>query len=549
MQMTDALLDKFHGQAPTWELSVQGPWNQWRHIENALAKAEQDRDFLTLGAGLLFWGWQERPWNTRFLELLPVVAGAAGLLDAKATTLVREFQERLLFPSDPEEWNKYQALEDQDAIRDFLLPRMSDPEAGLFWLCLGFDRCLESGAVDHARELLEAFPSSSAMAPWLARLRAEWAQHALPPQEARPHVESLDPRLFPWWREYILGRLALAEENREETRTRYAWLWHQMPWHVNLALTLYELEQPIAPPPTAMERDNTHVLLYSWNKAELLGRTLDSLAKSRLGAAKVIVLDNGSSDDTGAMLRGIQGSWGSNGFQVVELPVNVGAPAARNWLLSLPEVQASDWIAFLDDDILLPENWLEGLFQTMERRPDAGAAGCAIVNENAPHAMQGADFHLMPPTLGLGNFTDLKERFLVFNNCIGLRDGGLFEYIRPCLSVSGCCHLLRGKFLRETGNFDIRFNPSQFDDLERDIRSCLAGHPSVCHGGLRVRHVQHSSLKQADSRAKSAHIAGNKIKLEYKYSPMEAREILRATNEMVRKDLRDKMGFLGKQQT
>jgi len=42
---------------------------------------------------------------------------------------------------------------------------------------------------------------------------------------------------------------------------------------------------------------------------------------------------------------------------IIELPVNIGAPAARNWLIARDETWQSDYIAFLDDDITMPENW------------------------------------------------------------------------------------------------------------------------------------------------------------------------------------------------
>lgn len=39
---------------------------------------------------------------------------------------------------------------------------------------------------------------------------------------------------------------------------------------------------------------------------------------------------------------------------VINVPVNIGAPAARNWLMKLSDVKACDWAIYLDDDILLP---------------------------------------------------------------------------------------------------------------------------------------------------------------------------------------------------
>jgi len=83
--------------------------------------------------------------------------------------------------------------------------------------------------------------------------------------------------------------------------------------------------------------------------------------------------------------------------------------------------------------------------------------------------------------------------------------------------------------VRAAGPFDIRFNPSQFDDLERDIRSCLAGLPSLYAGHVAVRHMQHSSLAKAASPAGAGQIFGNKLKLERLYEADQT-EVLARTH-------------------
>lgn len=80
---------------------------------------------------------------------------------------------------------------------------------------------------------------------------------------------------------------------------------------------------------------------------------------------------------------------------------------------------------------------------------------------------------------------------------------GLYDAERPCVTVTGCCHLLTRAALRHASvhvsRFDIAFSPSQFDDAARDLHSALAGLPAVCAGQLRVRHLQHSSLTQSQN--------------------------------------------------
>ena len=69
----------------------------------------------------------------------------------------------------------------------------------------------------------------------------------------------------------------------------------------------------------------------------------------------------------------------------------------------------------------------------------------------------------------------------------------------------------------------------------------MAGYGVICAGGAAVRHVRHSSLRQAATRARTAHVFGNKIKLEYLYADNDgvakAREAarLRAQRDLLRK--------------
>ena len=102
---------------------------------------------------------------------------------------------------------------------------------------------------------------------------------------------------------------------------------------------------------------------------------------------------------------------------------------------------------------------------------------------------------------------------------MGSQDKQLSAYTRPCLSVCGCCHWLRlDKAHGGMQFFDVRFTPSQFDDLERDMRLGLQGQQIVYTGKVRIKHVQHSSLQQAHDRKRSTHIFGNKIKLEHLFT-------------------------------
>jgi GT2 family glycosyltransferase len=261
------------------------------------------------------------------------------------------------------------------------------------------------------------------------------------------------------------------------------------------------------------------VLLYSYNNARLLDATLAALAETEGafapagGGPQFFALDNGSGDNTAAVLAGWRERLGGR-LHVVRLPVNIGAPAARNWLASLSEVRARDFVAYLDDDALAPPDWLGRLGAAVAAHPGAGVWGCRIVGRDAPAFVQCADSHLMPTPRdgdGFGRGFDLASPWLV------TPDFGQYDQMRPCATVTGCCHLFRTDVLAETGPFDIRFSPTQYDDLDHDLRLLLAGNVPLCQGHLAVVHAKATGGAALPGGANYALGFANQFKLHHKY--------------------------------
>lgn len=344
-------------------------------------------------------------------------------------------------------------------------------------------------------------------------LKALLALHKLLP--ALPPAAS-DRPAHPWalWLGTALAQHYSLHHDLTAARTALWPVWEHCPCHPNVLLALHELVFPLQA--AATDAAPPALLLYSWNKAEVLAQTLHSLKKTEIEDCPIFVLDNGSSDDTATLLRGLGEEWGQS-LHCLRLPVNIGAPAARNWLLSLPEVRQHDNLIFLDDDLLPERGWLHNLQAVAAAHPQADTIGCRITGHEAPYPTQCADFFLLPPDGGDTSFVDIKEHMHLHCAAMGSPAGLLTRYTRPCLSVSGCCHWLRRRSVESIGSFDIRFTPSQFDDAERDLRTHLRGGQVLYTGLTSMRHVQHSSLNQAHTRARAAHIFGNKLKLEFLY--------------------------------
>jgi GT2 family glycosyltransferase len=233
---------------------------------------------------------------------------------------------------------------------------------------------------------------------------------------------------------------------------------------------------------------------------------------------------------------------------LVTLPCNVGAPPARNWLLSLPETRACDWVAFLDDDAVVPPAWLRYFGQAMRVFPSGAVYGCRVVDHANPLSMQSTDLHLEAggPTGGPGSLEPAHERrFSVSDLHYQVQDFGQFCYMRPCVSVTGCCHLFRRAALDAAGPFDLRFAPTQYDDVEHDIRHALRGELPVYQGHLRVAHMRSSGRDAWADPAKLLATWANLFKLQVKYSQAEYDRIREDGHQALLADMLGRVEELG----
>lgn len=339
-------------------------------------------------------------------------------------------------------------------------------------------------------------------------------------------------------RHFQLGNLAFLKGDRRKAVALWRQCLRLRPWLTQLILKIYDVLNDID---RLHQRLNGRIsiCLYSYNKAEELQDCLKNLAESRLGAANIFVLINGSTDGT----RQVVSSWrdwlGADRLSVIDLPINVGAPAARNWLMHDPRVNEADWIAYLDDDALVPANWLEALGGAVHRYPSAGVWGCRVIDAWVPTVIQAVDYHLLPPSYA----TDLKKGIPFHLSMLHYEtpDQELFKYMRPCIHVTGCCHLFSTKTLLTSGDFDLRFSPSQFDDLEHDFRLAFKAKAAVYQGHLAVRHMNRTAKRTRIDVGERGSAGANLYKLHQKYSTNEYRKLISWNMSLIEKDFFQKL--------
>jgi len=115
------------------------------------------------------------------------------------------------------------------------------------------------------------------------------------------------------------------------------------------------------------------VVIPTYNRASLLQRALDGVAVQDYRPIEVIVVDDGSVDETRAVLLDSRAALERVGIRVRGrvLERNSGAGAARNEGLRLAR---GAYIAFLDSDDVWREGFVSSLVTLLEKSPDSAVA-------------------------------------------------------------------------------------------------------------------------------------------------------------------------------
>ena len=103
------------------------------------------------------------------------------------------------------------------------------------------------------------------------------------------------------------------------------------------------------------------IVIATYNRAEILPKTLDSISRQSYDSWEVIVVDDGSTDDTEKVVE----KYRSTGVRYIKTP-HRGSPHA--WNTGVYEAEER-YIFLVGDDVILAPNCLERLMEDRKRLP------------------------------------------------------------------------------------------------------------------------------------------------------------------------------------
>ncbi len=247
-------------------------------------------------------------------------------------------------------------------------------------------------------------------------------------------------------------------------------------------------------------------------------------------------------------------------------PINRGVAGGRNFLLLLPEVQESEYVLILDNDVITPPGHIERLVGAIEDDPSAGVVGPAILYLPAVEGALGLDQDYRHPVLNeslvrlgrhmveesawfhLGTNPDWRAVYLdevEIDRRLANRLGGSYPPFYsmnhedpgvrsavarrvagpiPCSNVAGCCQIFRRSLIDDVGYLLDEFSPYGFEDVDFCIRVANAGYRNYVNPSIMMLHGtdgRHLGRKSPQSRIDvQRNLMRCKTLLAWRHDPM-----------------------------
>lgn len=228
--------------------------------------------------------------------------------------------------------------------------------------------------------------------------------------------------------------------------------------------------------PAAADAPAVSIVVLTWNQLAYTRACLESLQKFTPEPHEVILVDNGSTDETPAYLR--EQARVNPHYKVILNGSNRGFAAGNNQGLA---IAAGRNVLLLNNDTVVTEGWLRRLLAVFERHPEVGVAGPVSNSVSGPQLVAEAAYEDMA---GMGQFA---ARWAAQN------EGQSREIQR----VVGFCLLARREVIARIGGLDEQFGSGNFEDDDFCLRARAGGFAARVARDAFVHHAGSQTFKGA----------------------------------------------------
>lgn len=239
------------------------------------------------------------------------------------------------------------------------------------------------------------------------------------------------------------------------------------------------------------------VIIPSWNGMKWLPGCLGALKKQSMQDFEIIVVDNGSSDESVSYMREMYPD-----VRVISLEKNYGFSVAVN--AGIREARG-EYLLLLNNDTLPDQEWVSVLLRVIADSPaHVGSLASLMVSMDDQE------------------YTDNTGISLDWNGLDHKIGGGFpsnqWKKNEPRFSASAGAGLYRREFIERTGMFDEKFG-TYLEDIDLGFRGNLFGFSCLFIPSAKVQHKSHGSA--ISSKKYVYNVTKNRLMLILKNIPLE----------------------------
>lgn len=241
-------------------------------------------------------------------------------------------------------------------------------------------------------------------------------------------------------------------------------------------------------------------IVLNWNGVELLPDCMASLQASTYSAMSIIVVDNGSTDDSLSWLRANHPE-----VHIIENGANLHWAAGNNEGIKYALQEGFDHILLLNNDIVVAPDMVEKLVAAIEKEASTGVVGPKIYYHREPNLIWFAGGRMVPWQGRIWH--------------IGIReaDKGQFDEVINVDYITGCALMVRRELFGKVGLIDTAF-AAYGEDVDLCRRAAGAGYGVELVPGATMWHKVSSSYGITSRRKVWLRFRSN-LRLYRRYAP------------------------------
>src|SRR5581483_529222 len=241
-----------------------------------------------------------------------------------------------------------------------------------------------------------------------------------------------------------------------------------------------------------VDRPEASIIIPAHNHIQLTLECLVSVSRySEHIDYEVVVIDDGSTDDTAVLLNHIRG------IRYLHNDTSLGFTRSCNLAAAAAH---GKYLIFLNNDVQVTSNWLLHLLGPFTKYEKVGAVGPKILYPDGRLQEAGAVINGDCTTTMVGLFDDPEA--LQYNQ------------IRDAMYCSGACLAIDAAIFANINGFDPDFAPAYCEDVDLCLRLRTLGLRTIYNSkSVVIHHLSASS----DSQAKTALVVSNQQKLSERW--------------------------------